>query len=119
MNIALMLIIVGCFGLLYFLVREKIEIITFGFNQNDKRGQQIKFGLHRNLLNRYLKSQSKINLKIYQSLTGLTLEQAVTELEAFASEGWLKKIGVAGEVVYADFRQNAYQQNIKDTINRG
>jgi len=113
----LVFVIMACFLALYFLVREKTEIIekiAEDPNEEDRASQDIR----KTLLKRYLRESKNITLRTYQQLTGVSLEKAVKELEQFAEEGFLRSFGVEGQTIYYDPQSPYHKDEINSQINR-
>ena len=112
-------IILGFFAWLYLLVREKMEIFEQYLPVTDSRNIESRIALRKKLLKKYLERSQRVTCSVYRSLTGLSPEQAVNELERFSSEGFLHKLGQGGETAYYDFQSPYNRENIKEQINQG
>lgn len=112
----LILLIVGLVAV-FFITRERIEIQYTNSNVQ-KRDTFDKIKLRQKLLLKYLQKAPKVTLKIYQSLTNVSLEQAAKDLSQFTSEGVLQEVGEEGGPAYYDLRSNYNKQEIKQIINR-
>lgn len=113
----LVFVILAGFAALYFLVRERLEVIEKEIIDPQKE-QQIQFEIRKKLLKRYLAQSKNISLRSYQLLTGVSLEEAVRDLERFAEAGFLFRFGEQGQTIYYDPRSSYNQQEIKSQINR-
>jgi predicted HTH transcriptional regulator len=118
MGYTLVFVILACFLALYFLIRERTEIIEWVSEQTSSCNDESRIAIRRRLVKKYLSESRKISINIYRALTGISPEQAEKELEQFANEGFLQKFGETGEVVYYDLNSQYNRQNIYDQINR-
>lgn len=115
----LIILIMLCFGALFYIVREKTEIFLNPKKLSSSRISCQKKEIRKELVKNYLSKSPNITLTIYRSLTGLSYEQAGKELEEFASQGYLYKTAFEGEPVFCSLESRYAVENIKDQINRG
>ncbi len=117
MGYILVFVILACCLGLYFLVREKIEIIEKEIEDpiEEARASQ---NIRRSLLRRYLSRSKNITLRTYQELTSVSLEKAASELEQFANEGFLYRFGEQGQIIYYDPRSSYHKEDINSQIER-
>jgi Fic family protein len=119
MSFILPIIILLSFALIYFLIRERTEIVEWISEQISSRDDESRIAIRRRLVKNYLSESQKITVGIYRALTGISPEQAAKELERFVSEGFLQKFGEEGEIAYYDLESQYNRQNINDQVNRG
>ena len=118
MNYLIILIVLTCFIVLYFLIREKIVVTEQVFYRQFSPDSVSKIGIRKKLIKNYLKKSSKITANIYQSLTGVSLTEASQDLEKFVSEGFLRKFAEGGEIAFYDLESPYNRQYIYEQVNR-